>query len=224
MPLYIVPDVWVEQIAPLIPALVVALASLADPLTAGVRLGDAVPGVIKGSDLERIRRQLGLEHFSVVAAVRLGAEEGREAILVEPLAERPLAMVKEACSHGAFCPDRFGFVGSRIRIVLLQNNDVLPLLSIDQEIRGSRGSLLSLRGVEAGGPLAGWSGWAEAAFGHVALVLTPFVEGPKGRVQSGAEQPIRIEWNEAAGRFQSYVCDEDDDGGASCVFEDEIAP
>src|SRR5712692_5979770 len=100
-------------VVPLILAIALVFTSLAGPLTAGVRLGDAVPGVIKGADLERIRRQLGLEHFSVVAAVRLGAEEGREAILVEPLTEKPLAMVKEACHHGAFCPDRFGFVGSR---------------------------------------------------------------------------------------------------------------
>jgi len=188
---------------------------------AAVRLGDAVPGVIKGTDLERIKRRLDLDRFSVIAAVWLGAGEGREAILVEPLAEKPLAMVKEGCAKGTYCPDRFGFVASRVKIVLLQGDEVLPVLVVDREARGPRGRLFSMNEVGERGALFGWSGWAEAADGHVALVLTPIVEGPNGRARAGSEAPFRIRWNEGAGRFQLYECTADGEDESTCAFRDE---
>ncbi len=199
----------------------------------GVRLGDAVPGVIKGADLERIRRQLDLDRFSVIAAVWLGAGEGREAIVVEPLDDAALGKIKEACKRGGFCPDRLGFVGSRVRIVKLQNNDVLPVIVADREIRGSKGRLLDLAEVTTRGRPAGWSGWAEAAFGHVALVLTPIVERPDGRLRAGADEPLRVQWNEEVERFQLYSCRAGEGSGAGqgadagetgCQFMDEIGP
>jgi hypothetical protein len=116
----------------------------------GVRLGDAVPGVIRGADLERIKRQLDLDRFSIVAAVWLGATEGKEAVVVEPLPDQTIARVKESCSRGAFCPERFDFVGGRIRIVLLQNNDVLTLVTIDRQARGGRGLLFDPLEFEGG--------------------------------------------------------------------------
>src|SRR5260221_10239432 len=147
-------------------ALAVLIAFAATDLAAaGVRLGDAVPGVIKKSDLARIKRQLDLEHFSVVAAVWLGATEGREAILVEPLADADLAKVSESCRTGPFCPDRLGFVASRVRIVLLQNNDVQTILVADQEVHATRGRLLDLKEIQARGAWFGWGGGAEAGAG-----------------------------------------------------------
>jgi len=203
--------------------LAVLLATFLSPDrgAAGVRLGDAVPGVIKGSDLERIKRRLDLERFSVIAAVWLGAGEGREAIVVEPLAEKPLALVKEGCAKGAYCPDRFGFVASRVRIVLLQGDEVLPVLVVDREARGPTGRLFSMNEIGERGAPFGWSGWAEAADGHVALVLTPIVEGPNGRARAGSDAPFRVRWNEGAGRFQLFECTADGEAGTTCAFRDE---
>src|SRR5260221_12245095 len=101
-------------------ALAVLIAFAATDLAAAaVRLGDAVPGVIKKSDLARIKRQLDLEHFSVVAAVWLGATEGREAILVEPLADADLAKGSESCRTGPFFHDRLCVVAAAGRTGLI---------------------------------------------------------------------------------------------------------
>jgi hypothetical protein len=207
----------------------VACALISTPAAGAVRLGDAVPGVIKGGDLERIRRQLSLDRFSVIAAVWLSVGEGREAIIVEPIDDAALAKIKEACTKGGFCPDRLGFVASRVRIVRLQNNDVLPVILADKEIRGSNGALLDLAPLTTRGHLAGWSGWAEAAFGHVALALTPILERPDGRLRPATDDPLRIQWNEETGRFQHYVCRTSEDAAAGpeaatetiCEFEGE---
>jgi hypothetical protein len=73
-----------------------------------VRLGDAAAGVVRGSDLARIKRQLDIDDFSIVAAVRPGAASGREALLVEPLDPAGRDRVTAACARGSFCPDRSG--------------------------------------------------------------------------------------------------------------------
>lgn len=220
----------------LLPSAVLACALAAwIGVEGGVKYGDAVPGVVNGADLARLKRALDLDRFSVIAAVRLGAEEGREAVIAEPLDGRTLALVKEACARGGFCPDRLGFVASRVRILLLHDNEVLTALVVDQEIRGSRGRLVDLREVGTRGRIIGWSGWPEAEADHVALALTPIVETPGGRARAGSGGPLRIQWNEATGRFQLLECEagEGDDasgagGGAGderaepeCRFEDE---
>lgn len=195
-------------------ALLLACALPGAPaVEAGVKFGDAVPGVIRGADLARIRRALDLDRFSVVAAVRIGAEEGREAVLAEALDDATLARIEEACGRGGFCPDRSGFVASRVRVVLLLGDEVATLLLADREIRAARGRVVDLREVVAKGRVVGWSGRPEAASGHVALALTPIVQGADGRVRSGTEAPLRIRWNDAAARFQIYACDDDAVGG-----------
>jgi hypothetical protein len=73
-----------------------------------VRYGDAVQGVIHPSDLETIRQHLGLSRFSIIAAVRLGAVEGREVVLAELLSEETLERVANGCEAGGFCPDPRG--------------------------------------------------------------------------------------------------------------------
>jgi hypothetical protein len=211
----------------------IALVALcAAPARSGVKFGDAVPGVIKGTDLERIKRQLNLERFSVVAAVRLGAEDGREAVVVEPLDDPTLARVDESCRKGGFCPGRFDFVGSRLRIVLLQSNDVLNVVTVDREARGPKGRLFDLRELMAqpagatgrkGDPeVLGWNGWADAASDHVALVLIPIVAWTGGRVAAGVAVPLRIQWNDDAGRFQRYSCEAEAEDETSCWFLEEV--
>jgi len=210
------------------PALLVCLLAAWFTARAGVKFGDAVPGVIKGADLARIKRALDLDRFSVIAAVRKETEEGREAVIAEALDARALALVKEACARGGFCPDRLGFIAVRVRIVLLRDNEVLTALLVDQEIRGSRGRLVDLRDVGTRGRIIGWSGWPEAAENHVALALTPIIETPGGRARAGSDGPLRVGWNEAVGRFQILACAGDEGGGADgegagpeCRFEDE---
>lgn len=195
------------------------LASLA---VAGVRYGDAVPGIIKKSDLDRIRRQLDLERFSVIAAVWLGAVDGREAIVAEPLSDETLAKVTAACEGGGFCPDPVGFVATRVRVVLLRDGLIEPVLRIDQEAHGARGRLFDLRRLGTEGRLLGWNGYAEAHAGHVALALTPITERDDGRVGAGADPPFLIRWNDKVERFQLYDCVSDPDEGTVCAFEDEI--
>ena len=195
---------------------------LASVAVAGVRYGDAVPGIIKKSDLDRIRRQLDLARFSVIAAVWLGAVDGREAIVAEPLSDETLARVAAACERGGFCPDPVGFVASRVRVVLLRDNRIEPVLRIDQEALGARGRLFDLRGMGTEGRLLGWNGYAEAHAGHVALALTPITERDDGRVGAGADPPFLIRWNEKAERFQLYDCVSDPEEGTVCAFEEEI--
>ncbi len=212
--------------------LIALVALCAGPARSSVKFGDAVPGVIKGTDLERIKRQLDLERFSVVAAARLGAEEGREAVVVEPLDDATLARVDESCRKGGFCPGRFDFVGSRLRIILLEDNDVLTVLTVDREARGPKGRLFdlpSLMAEPAGSPgrkgepeVLGWSGWAEAASEHVALALTPIVAWTGGRVAAGLAVPLRIQWNDGAWRFQFYECVAEAESEVRCGFLEEV--
>jgi hypothetical protein len=204
-------------------AAAIGLAAAFGPLaaSAAVKFGDAVPGIIRGSDLERIKRALHLERFSVIAAVHLGATEGREAIVIEPLSDAVLAKVKESCEAGGECPDPVGFVASRVRVILLQGRDVVEIMTAGAEVRGGRGRLIDLRDMGVAGEPLGWSGHAEAASGHVALVIAPLVEKPRGRVGSGADPPFEFRWNEDAERFQLFDCVRDEEGETRCGFVDE---
>ena len=197
------------------------LAALGSPAArAGVIYGDALPGVIRPSDLERIKRVLHLDRFSVIAAVRLGAEAGREVVIAEPLPEEALGKIKTACDAGGFCPDPVGFVGARVSVVLLQDKDVVPVVTIEKEIRGAGRPLVDLREIGVAGGILGWSGRAEAADGHVALALTPVTESIEGRVAAGADPPILIRWNPRRDRFQFFDCDAAEDGSTHCDFKD----
>ena len=197
----------------------IALPAAAPAAAEPVRYGDAVPGIIRGSDLERIRRQLHVDRFSIIAAVHLGATEGREAVLAEPLPDPVLARIKEACEGGGFCPDPVGFVASRIRIILLHDQDVVPVVTIDTEIRSGRGRLLDLEANGLEGTILGWNGRADAEAGHVALTLTPITRRSDGRVGAGADPPFMVQWNGPAGQFQFYDCTVGDDGGTRCDFQ-----
>ncbi|MEK7799806.1 MAG: hypothetical protein AAB297_08260 [Acidobacteriota bacterium] len=191
------------------------------PAAGGVKYGDAVPGLIRPSDLERIKRTLHLERFSVIAAVRLGAEEGREAVIAEPLPDEVLAKVKSACEAGGFCPDPVGFVGARVRIVLLDGADVVPVVTIEKEARGPGKRLVDLGGLGLAGDILGWNGRAEAANGHVALSLTPITETAGGPAGAGLDPPLLIRWNPKRGRFQAYDCVLAEDDTTRCDFQEE---
>jgi hypothetical protein len=205
-------------------AVLIGLAAASGPsgASAGVKFGDAVPGIIKGSDLERIKRILHLDRFSVVAAVWLGAADGREAIVIEPLSDVVLAKVKETCEAGGYCPDPVGFVASRVRVVLLQGRDVVEVMTAGVEVRGPRGRLFDLSEIGVEGQPLVWAGRAEAASGHVALVITPLVEKPGGRIGAGADPPFGLRWNEEAERFQLFDCVLDEEGETRCAFVDEV--
>jgi len=200
-----------------------ALAALLPPVPAraGVRYGDAVPGVIRPSDLERIKRVLHLDRFSILAAVRLGAEAGREAIVAEPLSDETLKQVKTACEGGGFCPDPVGFVASRVRIVRLLDGGVETVIVVQTEARGAHGRLADLREMGVEREILGWNGRADASDGHVALSLTPLTETDEGRVGAGLDPPLLIRFNPKRDRFQVYDCVAGDDGGAVCDFKDE---
>ncbi len=193
------------------------------PVHPGVKYGDAVPGIIRPADLERIKRVLHLERFSVIAAVRLGAEEGREAVIAEPLPDESLARVKAACEAGGFCPDPVGFVGSRVRIVILDGADVVPVLTIEKEARGPGRRLVDLGGLGVTGDILGWNGRAEGANGHVALSLTPITETAGGRAGAGLDPPLLIRWNPERDRFQAYDCVLEEDDTTRCDFQDELS-
>jgi len=188
---------------------------------AGPSYGDAVPAVVRPSDLERIKRALRLDRFSIIAAVRLGVEEGREAIVAEPLSDETLKKVKDACDAGGFCPDPVGFVASRVRIVLLQDKDVETAIVVQNEARGARGRLVDLRGLGINGEILGWNGRPDSSGGHVALSLTPIAESAGGEVAAGLDPPLLIRFNPKAGRFQVYDCVAGDAGGADCDFIEE---
>jgi len=189
---------------------------------AGVKYGDAVPGVIRPSDLERIKRVLRLDRFSVIAAVRLGVEEGREVVIAEPLPDEALAKVKTACEAGGFCPDPVGFVGARIRIVLLHDKDVVPLVTAEHEVRAAGGRLVDLGALGVTGEVLGWNGRAEAANGHVGLGLTPITGTAGGGAGAGLDLPLLIRWNPKRDRFQFFDCVVGDDGTTRCDFQDEV--
>jgi len=213
----------VRRAVAVVAGLAVALlgAAAASRAAAGVRHGDAVPGVIHPSDLERIKRILNLERFSIIAAVRLGATDGREAIIAEPLPDETLKKVKEVCEAGGFCPDPVGFVASRVRVVLLQDKDVETVVTVEKEARGARGRLVDLRVLGVEGDLLGWNGRAEASDGHVALSLTPVTGRPDGTIRPGLDPPLLIRFNPEQDRFQVYDCVAGDGGEAMCDFKEE---
>jgi len=201
-----------------IPVLAVLAVTAADP---GVKYGDAVPAVIRPSDLERIERSLHLSRFSVIAAVRLGAEEGREAVIAEPLSDAALARVKATCEAGGFCPDPVGFVAARVRIVVLDGPDILPVATIEKQAlcRGRR--LVDLEGLGLEGEILGWNGRAEGANGHVALALTPITVSGDGPAVAGLDPPLLVRFNPDRGRFQAYDCLRTEDDTVRCDFRDE---
>ena len=201
------------------------LATMAAPspcrLTAGTTYGDAVPGIVRPSDLARIKLALHLDRFSVISAMRLGAEEGREVIVAEPLPDGILARVKQACDGGGFCPDSDGFVASRVRIVLLLDRDVETLVVVQKEARTARGRLVDLRDLGVTGEILGWSGRPDTADGHVALSLTPLTGDGEDTIAAGLDPPLLVRFNPAAGRFQVYDCVAGEDGQAVCDFKEE---
>jgi hypothetical protein len=195
-----------------------------DGARGGVKHGDAVGGIIKRSDLERIRGILHLDRFSILAAVWLGATAGREAVLAEPLPADALALVQASCDADGFCPDPTGFVAGRLRIILLQNRDVVEIVRVDAEARGGDRTLFDPRAFGMTGEFIGWAGRAEAYDGHVALALTPMTRFEDGGIGAGADPPFLIRWNDREERFQLYDCTLDEDGETRCGFvEDEPA-
>jgi len=213
----------VRRAVAVIGGLAVALVGAAAPdrAAAGVRYGDAVPGVIRPSDLERIKRVLNIERFSIIAAVRLGAEEGREVIVAEPLHDETLDKVRKACDSGGFCPDPVGFVATRVLIVVLRDKDVETMVTVQKDARGGRGRLVDLRGLGVEGEILGWNGRADASEGHVALSLTPIAGTANGGAGAGLDPPLLIRFNPKAERFQLYDCTAGDDGGTICDFREE---
>jgi hypothetical protein len=179
-----------------------------------------VPGIVRPADIETIKRVLDLHRFSIIAAVRLGAEEGREVVLAEPLSDETLKKVREGCEAGGFCPDPVGFVASRVLIVLLADQGVATIVSVQKEVLGGRRRLADLRALGVEGEILGWNGRAEASEGHVALSLTPVAERDRA-IGPGLEPPLLIRFNPVRDRFQVYDCVAEDDGGAICDFEDE---
>jgi len=197
------------------------LASVAQgPATAGVKYGDAVPGVIRPADIERIKRVLDLERFSIIAAVRLGAEEGREVVLAEPLPDETLKKVRDVCEAGGFCPDPVGFVASRVLILLLADKGVETVVTVGKEVLWARGRLVDLRALGVEGQILGWNGRADASEGHVALSLTPVTGREQEAIGAGLEPPLLIRFNPDRDRFQVYDCVAGDDGGPICDFKE----
>ncbi len=194
----------------------------APPATGGVRFGDAVPAIVKPSDLERIRRELNLKRFSVIAAVLLGATEGRELLVAEPLPDAALGRIVEACEAGGFCPDPVGFLAGRVRIVLLRGTAVDTVLVADDAIRDRTGPLFDLADYGTPGNPIGWSGRAEEAGGHVAVALTPITVDGDGRPGAGADPPFNIRWDDRTRRFGLYECRFTEDGTTACAFEERF--
>jgi len=219
------------------------------PARAGVKFGDAVPAIINATDLTLIKSSLDLDHFSVIAAVRLGAEEGREALVTEPLDKETLKLVQKACEAGGFCPDPLGFVASRVRVVLLTGRAVEVLLSADAQVRNPTGRLFDPNDKGIDRAIIAWSGRPNDASGHVAVDLLPVVRLEKGGAadKSGAaadgsgtraaaapgdeiagevglvtDVPFSLRWNEKENRFQLYDCSRDDRGRRQCGFESEL--
>ena len=200
-------------------ALVLLALAIAGPAGAGVKYGDAVPGVVRPADIETIKRVLDLQRFSIIAAVRLGAEEGREVVLAEPLSDETLKKVREGCEAGGFCPDPVGFVASRVLIVLLADKGVATIVSVQKEVLRGRRRLADLRALGLEGEILAWNGRAEASAGHVALSLTP-VAGRDGAYGPGLEPPLLIRFNPDRDRFQVYDCVAANGGEPICDFRD----
>jgi len=211
-----------NRIAAAAPALLAAALATglqgATPSAAGVRYGDAVPGIVRASDLEILKGRLRLDRFSVIAAVRLGSLDGRELIIAEPLSEEALALVEASCAGDRFCPDPYGFVAARVRIVHLRDRDVATVVTIDRETRDRHGRIFSLQSFDLPGRLIGWNGHAEAASGHVALVLTPIVQVDDDPVRAGDSIPFTLMWDEAGERFALWECTTDEDDVETCAF------
>lgn len=191
----------------------------ARPAIAGVKYGDAVPGIVRPSDIETIKRLLNLDRFSIIAAARLGAEEGREAVIAEPLSDETLKKVRQGCEAGGFCPDPVGFVASRVLIVLLVDKGVETIVSVQKEVLGASRRLVDLRALGVQGEIVGWNGRAEASEGHVALSLTP-IAGRDDAFGPGLEPPLLIRFNPDRGRFQVYDCVAGDAGEPICDFRE----
>jgi hypothetical protein len=202
-------------------ALILALVLPAASAGAGVKYGDAVPAIVKKTDLERIRSVLNLDRFSVIAAVWLGATEGREVIITEPIPDPDLARVKESCDAGRFCPDPGGFIASRVRIAVLDDQDVTESLTIDTRARNPKGRLFDLEDGLPEGRLLGWAGRASAWGDHVALAIAPILVRPDGKIVLGIDPPLTLRWNEDAGRFQFFDCWIDESDDPQCAFESE---
>jgi hypothetical protein len=202
-------------------ALVLMTAHASGGAGAGVKYGDAVPGVVRPSDLERIKRALRLDRFSIIAAVRLGAEEGREVVVAEPLSDGTLKKVKDTCDAGGFCPDPVGFVASRVRIVLLRDADVETVVVVQAQVLGARGRLVDLRDLGVEGEILGWNGRPDASDGHIALSLTPITETGGGEVAAGLDPPLLVRFNPRRGRFQVFDCVAGDGSEAVCDFVEE---
>lgn len=205
--------------APLLLAAVLA-AGLHGPTSsaAEVRFGDAVPAIVRPPDLEILKDRLKLTRFSVIAAVLRGSLDGRELIIAEPLAEEALALVEESCAADRFCPDPYGFVASRVRIVHLRDREVATILTVDGEARDREGRIFSPASFDLPGRLVGWNGVADAASGHVALVLTPIVRIDDQPVQAADPVPFSLAWDEESGRFALWECTTDEDDVETCAF------
>lgn len=199
-----------------------ALAAIAPHMAAGVKFGDAVPAIVKRSDLDRIRRALNIERFSVIAAVLLGATDGRELLIAEPIPEAALDRIVKSCEAGGFCPDPLGFLASRVRVLLLRGAAVDTILIGDGEVRNSSGRLFNPDALGMVGRFIGWNGWAEEGEGHVSVVLSPITIDEEERVGIGADPPFTLRWNADVGRFQLFECRFGEQEGEECRFEGEI--
>ena len=187
----------------------------------GVKYGDAVAAIVTRADLDRIRSELDLDRFSVIAAIRLGATDGRELIMTEPLSDSVLGKVADACEAGGFCPDPYGFVAARVHIVVLLDGRVHRLIGVDTEVRNGVGRLFDLETIGVEGDLIGWHGWADEDPDHVALGLVPITESGDGRVGEGIDPPLLLKWNPAGGRFQLYDCVAGENDETVCEFVEE---
>lgn len=205
-------------------AVTAALLLLTAPVTvkeqsAGdVRFGDAVPAIVRPGDLEVLKYRLNLTRFSVIAALRLGSLDGRELIVAEPLPEKTIEQIEESCAADRFCPDPYGFVASRIRIVHLRDRDVATVLTVTDEARDRQGRIFAPSSFDLPGRLVGWNGFADAATGHVVLVLAPIVQIDDQPVQAADPIPFTLMWDEEEERFALHECSVDEEDVETCGF------
>jgi len=201
-------------------ALILAAAwiSVSPPAAAGARFGDAVPGIVRPGDLEILKHRLDITRFSVIAAVHLGSLDGRELIIAEPLSEEAILQIEASCEAERFCVEETGFVASRVRIVHLRDRDVATILTVESEARDREGRIFAPSSFDLPGRLIGWNGHADAASGHLALVLTPIVQIDDDPVDAADPIPFTLMWDEEKGRFALYECSIDDDDVETCEF------
>lgn len=208
----------VRRIAPATLFFLAALAAVTSRGGAGVRFGDAVPAIVRAPDLEILKDRFHLTRFSVIAAVRLGSLDGRELVIAEPLPDEVLGRIEESCAAENFCPDPYGFVAARVRIVHLRDREVTTVVTVDGDARDARGKIFAPSTFGLPGRLVGWNGHAEAASGHVVLVLTPIVQVDDDPLRAGDSVPFTLLWDEGAERFALYECTVDEDGAETCEF------